>query len=248
MLPVVRSAVPSLVTATSFVLGFAAVIWAALGALELAGWLIVWCVLLDVVDGALARWLNATSRFGAEFDSLADLVAFGVAPAVLAFHVVSPLVAVPQADAKFWFLVFGAGAYALCDAVRLARFNAMSEATGHGWFAGLPTTLAGLIVATSLILLARGGAETAQAWAGYVSVLLLAAAAAMVSTVRIPAIRRRRNRWLDAMQWAIVAAGYACGILRIAPAYILAFGVAYLVTGVAAGLIAGRGAAGQSRG
>ena len=62
----------------SLLLGVGSIVTSQLGNLELAGWMIVWCGLLDVLDGLAARLLKATSEFGAEFDSMADLVAFGV--------------------------------------------------------------------------------------------------------------------------------------------------------------------------
>ena len=245
MTTAVRYAIPSLVTALSLLLGFGALLSATIGALEFAGWLVVWCVLLDVVDGALARLLKAVSRFGAEFDSLADLVAFGVAPAMLAFQVAHQVTGFEPGRAGSWLLVMAAGGYALAAAIRLARFNSTPDTAPRGWFAGLPTTLAGLILATSLMLLERAGPQAVQAWAPYLPVLLLATAVAMVSRLPIPGIRRRSNRWLDALQWVNVAAVYVCGILRIAPEYLLAFAVAYLIVGAAAGLARRRPGAGN---
>ena len=67
-------------------LGIGSIATSQTGNLELAGWMIVWCGLLDVCDGLAARLLKATSPFGAEFDSMADLVAFGVAPGILVYH------------------------------------------------------------------------------------------------------------------------------------------------------------------
>ena len=82
-LTVLRYTIPNSFTAMSLLLGVGSIVTSQLGELELAGWMIVWCGLLDVLDGVAARLLKATSTFGAEFDSMADLVAFGVAPAIL---------------------------------------------------------------------------------------------------------------------------------------------------------------------
>ena len=82
-----RYHIPNTFTALSLLLGFASIITATIGQLELAAWMIVWCGLLDVMDGLAARLLKATSLFGAEFDSMADLIAFGAAPAVLVMFV-----------------------------------------------------------------------------------------------------------------------------------------------------------------
>ena len=78
-----RYTIPNSFTALSLLLGVGSIVTGQLGDLELAGWMIVWCGLLDVLDGVAARLLKATSDFGAEFDSMADLVAFGVAPSML---------------------------------------------------------------------------------------------------------------------------------------------------------------------
>ena len=76
-----RYTIPNSFTSLSLLLGIASIVTSQIGELELAAWIIVWCGLLDVLDGLSARLLKATSDFGAEFDSMADLVSFGVAPA-----------------------------------------------------------------------------------------------------------------------------------------------------------------------
>lgn len=230
----IRYLIPAAATSSSLLLGLGAVICAPLGERELAGWMIVWCVLLDVVDGALARWLQATSRFGAELDSLADLVAFGVAPAVLAFSLYHPAERVGEAVLPAWLLGLSAGGYTLAAALRLARFNARPEGSQKYGFLGLPTTLAGLIVATTVILIERSSAPWFATGLMPMVLLLGALAVAMVSHLPVPAIRRRQSRWIDAVQWAGVLGVYACGILRVAPGYILAFALGYVLVGVVA--------------
>lgn len=81
-----RYTIPNSVTALSLLLGIASIVTSQIGELEFAAWLIVWCGLLDTIDGVAARLLKATSNFGAEFDSMADLISFGVAPGVLIFN------------------------------------------------------------------------------------------------------------------------------------------------------------------
>jgi len=132
-----RYLVPNLVTVCNMFCGFLTIMYAATGRFEKAGLAIGMAILLDGVDGRVARSLNATSRFGVEFDSLSDLVSFGVAPAVLiyswAFY--------PQADDFGVFMCF---TYVLCAASRLARFNISQE--NLAGFQGLPTPgAAGLI-------------------------------------------------------------------------------------------------------
>ena len=80
-----RTLVPNLFTATSAVFGMVSMWMSVEGNFEWAAWFIFWCVLLDKADGTAARLLKGSSRFGMEFDSMADLVSFGLAPAVMVF-------------------------------------------------------------------------------------------------------------------------------------------------------------------
>ncbi len=77
---------PSLFTVGNMLCGFAAVLYAIHGQLERAGWLIILAGLLDGLDGRIARLTHSTSEFGKEYDSLADVVSFGIAPAILAYQ------------------------------------------------------------------------------------------------------------------------------------------------------------------
>ncbi len=140
----------------SLLLGLGSVVTSQLGELELAGWMIVWCGLLDVLDGVAARLLKATSTFGAEFDSMADLVAFGVAPSMLVLQTGMRIGGVQFGTEAFWVLLVSVGLFVLAGAARLARFNLTTDKPRTGWFAGLPITAAGGgLVSTAMILLAK---------------------------------------------------------------------------------------------
>ena len=102
---ILRYTVPNSFTALSLLLGVASIVTTQLGDLELAAWIIVWCGLLDVLDGVSARLLKATSNFGAEFDSMADLVSFGVAPAVLILNAGLQIGGVEYDSGQFWLLL-----------------------------------------------------------------------------------------------------------------------------------------------
>ncbi len=144
---------PSIITLTNIAAGVVACAFAVEGRPDLGGLLILGAVLMDSFDGALARSLNVTSDFGAELDSLADVVSFGVAPAVLVGSLISWL---PSVDRYLgWGLIT---AFPLCAAWRLARFNVAqgeSEEEGHGDFVGLPSTGAGAATATAVLVLVR---------------------------------------------------------------------------------------------
>lgn len=124
--------------------------------------------LLDRLDGLVARRYNVTSSFGREFDSLADLVSFGVAPAALVYRLLAATWSVP-ALACF-------GAFVLCGAFRLARFNVTP---GGAYFRGLPITAGGSLLAVAVLVIPSPA----------VAILSTAALSlAMVSSARVPKI------------------------------------------------------------
>src|SRR5690348_10759860 len=84
-----RYLVPNAVTAANLILALTAIVEASRGRAETAAWLIVWCALLDRVDGVVARWLGASSEFGIQFDTLSDLLAFCVAPGLLVYFLLT---------------------------------------------------------------------------------------------------------------------------------------------------------------
>lgn len=128
-----RFVVPNAVTVGNMFCGFLAILYATSGRLEKAVIAIGLAILLDGLDGRVARRLNATSKFGLEFDSLSDLISFGVAPAILLYH--WSFFQQMRADE---FGVFVAFIYAVCAASRLARFN-LQDAPSSVGFVGLPS-------------------------------------------------------------------------------------------------------------
>jgi CDP-diacylglycerol--serine O-phosphatidyltransferase len=110
-----------------------------------AGWLIFIAMLFDAFDGRVARLLKAESAFGVEMDSLADLVSFCVAPAMLIFYLSLQNIAVFGAPIAFMFV--------LCGAVRLARFNVVAHGgkSSKRYFSGLPTPAAAAILSSFAI-------------------------------------------------------------------------------------------------
>ncbi len=123
------------------------------GHFVMACWLILFAALCDAIDGPVARWTRTSSSFGINFDSLADVVAFGVAPAFLMYTKLRSLdEELPVYAPK---LALGACAlFAICSAVRLARFNVQATTTEKNYFTGLPTPgAAGTIVTAFLFVL-----------------------------------------------------------------------------------------------
>lgn len=234
-----RYTIPNSFTATSLLLGLASIITSQAGNLQLAGWMIVWCGLLDVLDGLAARLLNATSSFGAEFDSMADLVSFGVAPAMLVFHAGINIAGLDAGSGVYGVLLLAAGVFVLAGAMRLARFNLTSEAPRGGWFIGIPITVAGgALVSTGVILLDKYPNIAASLPLHlYLPVSLFVLGLLMISRVRFPKMMKRDNLFVNIFQGFQVIATYYCGITQSYPEFLFLMAVSLLITGVVAGRI-----------
>lgn len=234
-----RYTIPNSFTAMSLLLGVGSIVTGQLGDLELAGWMIVWCGLLDVLDGLAARLLKATSDFGAEFDSMADLISFGVAPGMLVLQAGVEYSGFELFSGAFWVLLVSIGVFVLCGAMRLARFNIMSEQPKHGWFTGIPITAAGGGLLSSAVILMVRYPEIAHAMPlhAYLPVAMFVLALGMISTIRFPKAVKRDGIFINAFTGFTIITTYYCGITRSYPEYLFFMGIFILVAGVIAGRI-----------
>jgi CDP-diacylglycerol--serine O-phosphatidyltransferase len=130
---------PTVFTVGNLFCGFYSLVLSFRGEIERASVLIIVAAVLDALDGRIARLTGTSSPFGNEFDSLADIVSFGVAPALLVYH--WSLVPLGRVG---WLVAF---LFVVCAAMRLARFNIQSGAADKRYFAGLPSPSAGGSVA-----------------------------------------------------------------------------------------------------
>ena len=135
---------PNLFTTGSLFSGYYSIIAAMNGEYKMAAWFILIATVLDGLDGKVARMTNTTSRFGVEYDSLADLVAFGVAPGILMYSW-----ALTTFGKLGWLAAF---LYVVCGALRLARFNVQVETVESKRFVGLPIPSAAWMVAACVLL------------------------------------------------------------------------------------------------
>lgn len=133
---------PNLFTTAALFAGFYAIIAGMRGNFEAASIAIFFAMVLDGLDGRVARLTNTASKFGAEYDSLSDMVSFGVAPALVVYSWgLSDL-------GKFgWSVAF---IYVACAALRLARFNTQIEVADKAWFTGLASPAAAAGVAATV--------------------------------------------------------------------------------------------------
>lgn len=135
--------VPNLFTTANLFSGFFGIICAINGRFELAAIAIIASGVFDILDGKVARLTRAMSRFGVEYDSLADLVSFGVAPGLLMY-----LWALKPYGRLGWLAAF---VFMACGALRLARFNVQVEVVSKKYFVGLPIPGAAGMVATTVL-------------------------------------------------------------------------------------------------
>ena len=144
MIKVPRTIVPSFFTIANMFIGFMAVIYAVRKEnVVLSSWLILLCAFLDTMDGRVARFTGASSRFGVEYDSLADVVSFGMAPSVLIYLFFFHQWGNVGLFISFFPLLFAS--------IRLARFNIELEGFEKTAFSGLPSPAAAITIASYLI-------------------------------------------------------------------------------------------------
>lgn len=175
--------------------------------IKLALAFILLACIFDLFDGRVARMGGVESPFGREFDSLADLVSFGVAPAFLVHRVVLADVFVEHPQIG-WFI---ASIYLLCGAFRLARYNCLTAMAGTGGgkdFLGFPIpSAAGLVASLTLLVIHLNENERGLGMWKYVpAAVLVFLSAMMVSTVRYPSFKSLGLRSTSTFTKAIIAA------------------------------------------
>lgn len=212
---------PTLFTVGNMLAGFASILHSIAGRLEQAGWLIFLAGILDGLDGRIARLTKSTSEFGKEYDSLADVVSFGVAPAVLAFQWGLWGMGRLGWAAAFLFVVAGS--------VRLARFNVRADHTDRRYFVGLPIP-GGAGAVTLLVLIAPDPVMT-PAGSVLACFFVLAVSLLMVSTIRYRSFKDLdlRQRW-PAKAFFFIAAVVAVVAFSPIPAMGAMLGL-YLLSG-----------------
>lgn len=180
---------------------------------SLASWLIIIAVLLDIIDGKIARLSKVYSDFGKELDSLADIVSFGIAPAVLIHMRI-----LKSANAVGLSILF---LYLICGAFRLARFNLYSKQIDNSFFIGLPITGSGGFLASCVLTLERYGIILQDHF--FLSILIILSYL-MASKIKYPNFSGMRN--IKKIEVFILLAIEVC-LLTVSPQ--LAIWLAFLV-------------------
>ena len=170
---------PNLFTASSIFIGVISIVEASKEHFVLASWLILLALVFDGLDGRVARMTNTTSQFGVEFDSLADIISFGIAPAMLLYFFTG------NEFGRFGILV--SALFVIFGAIRLARFNISTAKTDPNVFIGLPIPTAAIFISMWILLFHKYTLET------YSIVLLflaLGVSILMVSNFRYPSFKK----------------------------------------------------------
>lgn len=235
---------PNLMTAGNLFCGFAAltkIVQADILAetfnrdIQTALFYILLACIFDLLDGRVARMGGHESPFGREFDSLADIVSFGVAPAFLVHRIV--LADVFQNYEKLgWFI---ASIYLICGAFRLARFNCLATMAGTGGgkeFLGFPIpAAAGMVASLTLLLLSFDEHDFRQSnWRYLLPVIMLFLSAMMVSEVKYPTFKRldfKATRTFTKMVVIVLLIGLFFFLWEILPFVLPVVFVLYLVYG-----------------
>ncbi len=171
---------PNIFTASSVFAGIISIINSINSDFVTASWLIMLALIFDGLDGRVARLTNTCSRFGVEFDSLADLVAFGVAPAILLYMYVGHDYGRFGIVVTALFVIFGA--------IRLARFNVMTSQIEPSVFIGVPIPTAAVFISILILLFEK------YEYLHHFSYLLLGLSVLvsllMVSNIRYPSFKK----------------------------------------------------------
>jgi CDP-diacylglycerol---serine O-phosphatidyltransferase len=205
---------PTLFTVGNLFCGYLSVWCSIRGTFETAAILIIAAAILDMLDGRIARLTNSASRFGEEYDSLADLVSFGVAPAVLAYSW-----GLADFHRLGWMASF---IFVVCGSMRLARFNIQTRVTDKKYFIGLPIPAAAGTIAT--LVLATPERLQSPFWMTGLLVLTVILSYLMISTLKYRSfkdldLRRQRRAWIlpvIAVVFAVVAYRPALTLLGLA--------------------------------
>jgi CDP-diacylglycerol--serine O-phosphatidyltransferase len=216
---------PNLFTTGVLFCGFFAIVQAMNGRFEIAAIAVYVALVLDGMDGRVARWTNTASEFGAQYDSIADMVAFGAAPALVAYTWV-----LKDLGTAGWI---GAFIYCAGTGIRLARFNVNIDVVDKRYFQGLPCPSAAAVMVGLIWVLADYGL-TPDRWyiiAGITWATAVFMGMTMVSNV--PFYSFKEVNWRQRVPlWVILAAVLVLSIIAAKPSLVLfALFVAYAFSG-----------------
>ncbi len=225
--------VPSLFTLFNLFFGIWAMVLATRGDFYRASWFIVFAGILDTLDGRVARISGTGTRFGAELDSLVDIVSFGVAPAFLMYQVEFA----GGGGATWIFCYF----YVMAAAIRLARFNVTQAGRAKTYFIGLPSPAAGMTLATYYPFTQTELYASLHGlpWHLVLTFLMIGLTILMVSNVHYPTLPRAGFRTLGGLLGlALIVVILVFGIWQH-DVFLFPLGLVYMLYGVGRAILLG---------
>lgn len=221
---ITRAVVPSLFTVLNIFCGFRSVVHTAQGDFVLAAWFIILAAIFDVLDGVMARITKSSSDFGVEFDSLSDVVSFGLAPAFLVYmahlHTMEGIGMLISAMP----MVFGA--------LRLARFNTQLVGYDKDFFRGLPIPASAVTISAFILTYCSSGIALHGTEASLLAPMVVLLSLLMVSTIKYDTVPKfsRRGIKQHPLRFTIGIVGITAIVLTRGAA-LFPFFVFYIATG-----------------
>ncbi len=225
---------PNGFTLMNLFFGVFAIVTAARGDHERAVWYIIIGAVCDAIDGRVARATGTGSRFGEELDSLVDAISFGFAPAILIYF------AVLRKDGLDWVFVF---LFSACAVMRLARFNVEQAGRKKTYYRGLPSPVAGGVLATyfwfSQTPLYNETVISDLPWHTMVRFLMAGLAFLMISNVPYPTVPTFSIRTIRGVLGLVIFIGLIFGMIFLPKDFFFPVGMLYVALGVVSSFLKG---------
>jgi CDP-diacylglycerol--serine O-phosphatidyltransferase len=225
---------PNGFTLANLFCGIFAIVSASRGDYALAVWLIIAGAICDAIDGRVARATRSGSRFGEELDSLVDAISFGFAPPMLIYF------AVLRKDGLDWVFVF---LFSACAVMRLARFNIEQAGRKKTFYRGLPSPVAGGVLATyywfSQTPLFNETIIGDWPWHTMVRFLMASLAFLMISHVPYPTVPVFSVKTIRGILGLAVFIGLIFGMIFLPKEFFFPVGMLYVISGIVASVVKG---------
>lgn len=211
---------PNAFTSLNLFCGFISLVSAIDGRYEYAGFAILIAVIFDSLDGKVARATNTTSEFGIQYDSLADLISFGLAPSMLMYlWILKPMGRIG------WLAAF---LYTTCGALRLARFNTMAEETPSAHFLGLPIPAAAMMIAATILFSIKYSMPFDEFRLGYL-LLIYGLSFLMVSSIKYQSFKKSAFFKKKRFSSLVAAVLVFTMVVQNPPLMLFSVGVLYII-------------------
>lgn len=235
-----RYLLPNAVTSTSIMFGLASMHTAATATstadFQQAAWFVMYTVLLDKLDGTVARAAKASSEFGVQLDSFSDFLCFGIAPSFLMTKAMTFSLPEQWGSGPMHILLLGLGAlYTVAAALRLAKFNITTSGNHPRYFRGLPSTSAGGLAVSAY--LTHQQLNLPASWLNGMFAWMLINAVLMVSNLPQPKFHLGTNKAWNALQIIMMIAIFIAILGKWMPIFPFAVATLYTVGGFAYGAL-----------